>query len=100
MVMQAYPLLLTSSEEATDERVVDAMMGSGGISLEIDCVEDGHLAVEAVFKNFPACLHKYDAITMDAQMPVLGGFLATRTLRALGYLGPIFGVTGNTVVRA
>ncbi len=96
--IQAHPLLLSSSE-FMDEGTVDCIAGSGGISLEIDCAEDGHLAVEAVFGNFPACLHKYDAITMDAQMPVLDGFLTTRTLRAFGYMGPIYGVTGNTVVR-
>ena len=32
---------------------------------------------------------------MDSEMPVMNGLEATSSLRRLGYLGPIIGVTGN-----
>ena len=37
----------------------------------------------------------YDAIFMDFVMPEMNGPDATRAIRALGYTGPIIGVTGN-----
>ena len=37
----------------------------------------------------------FDLITMDFQMPVMNGPTATSKIRALGYKGLIFGVTGN-----
>jgi len=64
----------------------------------IEEVEDGHLSVNAVFGEYPSRLHKYDVITMDAQMPVLDGFAATKMLRAAGFVGKIYGVTGNSMV--
>jgi CheY-like chemotaxis protein len=38
---------------------------------------------------------QYDAILMDSEMPNMCGPEATREMRALGYSGPIIGVTGN-----
>jgi CheY-like chemotaxis protein len=34
-------------------------------------------------------------IFMDSSMPVMNGLEATTSLRHLGYVGPIIGVTGN-----
>ena len=44
---------------------------------QVDIVENGELAVEAV------CDGDYDVILMDVQMPILDGVQATRLLRAL-----------------
>lgn len=44
-----------------------------------------------------AAYHCPDVITMDAEMPVMNGFLTTRTLRAHGFAGPIYGCTGNSL---
>jgi CheY-like chemotaxis protein len=39
-----------------------------------------------------------DLITMDVQMPVMGGLEATRAIRAAGYEGLIVGLTGNALM--
>lgn len=45
-----------------------------------DVVENGKLAVEAFRAAEPG---KYAAILMDVQMPVMGGYEAARTIRAM-----------------
>eukprot|EP01036_Dinobryon_divergens_P061856 gene61856-biopygen30501 len=39
----------------------------------------------------------YDVILMDYQMPNMDGPSAIRVLREEGYVGPIFGLTGNVL---
>jgi CheY-like chemotaxis protein len=61
----------------------------------VNACEDGSLAVqEATPKGEEVGYH---AITMDAQMPVMGGFQATRILRENGFTNAIFGCTGNSL---
>ena len=62
----------------------------------VDEAADGLEAVEAVRRNSP---DRYDAITMDSQMPRMGGHDATRTIRGeCGYGGVLLGVTANALV--
>ena len=61
------------------------------ISVETTMVEDGLHALNHFFT------HKtdfYHLIVMDAQMPVMNGFIATKMLRKYGYKGYIVGSTG------
>jgi signal transduction histidine kinase/CheY-like chemotaxis protein len=61
--------------------------------------EDGLEALEKV-KERMSCVPEemgklFDIILMDFVMPIMDGPTATREMRAIGYMAPIFGVTGN-----
>lgn len=51
------------------------------LGVEVETVEDGRKAVEAVRSHPPLY---YDAVFMDIQMPVLNGYEATREIRGSG----------------
>jgi CheY-like chemotaxis protein len=57
--------------------------------------------VEAVIAVRNALMHgeRIDVILMDYVMPNMNGPMATAQIRALGYTGKIFGVTGNMLPR-
>ena len=64
-----------------------------------DEAEDGVEAVEKI-KHIMAVGNEhgqntYDAVLMDFIMPNMNGPSATKAIRSLGYMAPIFGVTGN-----
>ena len=66
--------LLAAEDNATNQQVLAAVMGSLGI--EIDIVADGQLAVDAWRDG------AYDLILMDIQMPVMDGIDAAKAIRA------------------
>ena len=61
-----------------------------------DEAKDGLDAVEKVRMAMAEGIH-YDGIFMDASMPNMTGSEATKAIRALGYTGKIYGVTGNSL---
>ena len=66
------------------------------LTYNVDCedAENGLQAVQKVKESLSSNQH-YDAILMDAVMPLLNGLDACKMLRLMGYSGKIFGVTGN-----
>ena len=72
---EGHCILLTEDVEINRE-IVLAMLDSTG--LEIDCAENGAIAVNM----FTANPMKYDMIFMDIQMPEMDGYTATKNIRA------------------
>jgi CheY-like chemotaxis protein len=96
--------------------------GTPSVRIEVDEAEDGNMALQMVTGVYEVpmagsgegdvtgymtsrlrpvprqdALTRYDVITMDAEMPVMSGFEATKLIRAAGYTGLLFGCTGNAL---
>jgi signal transduction histidine kinase len=83
-------ILLADDSEENRFLIRGYLKGSGSV---IDEVENGALAVER-FKQ-----GSYDVVLMDAEMPVLDGYSATREIRRLGAT-PIFLLTAHALREA
>ena len=60
--------------------------------------EDGTNAVDLVAESMlPTSTLSYELIIMDNIMPKLSGPLATTSIRMMGYIGVVIGVTGNAL---
>ena len=86
--------VLLAEDHPTNRRVVELILGAAGVDLT--CVEDGVLAVEA-FRNAT-----FDLILMDMQMPVMDGLTAIRHIRKLEAVSsaeptPIHVLTANAM---
>jgi CheY-like chemotaxis protein len=77
--------VLVAEDSPANQKLIDLNLKRLGIEPKI--VENGQLAVEAVDKE------DYDLIFMDMQMPVMNGYIATRTLRDNGKTLPIVALT-------
>src|SRR3954452_4241111 len=85
------PRILMAEDNQINQRVGKLILERAGYS--IDLVSDGHEAVEA-HKAEP-----YDLILMDGQMRIMGGFEASRQIRAVEGPQPIIvAVTANALV--
>jgi signal transduction histidine kinase/CheY-like chemotaxis protein len=83
-------ILLADDSEENRFLIRGYLKGSGSV---IDEVENGALAVER-FKQ-----GSYDVVLMDAEMPLMDGYSATREIRALGST-PIFLLTAHALREA
>ena len=66
--------ILVAEDNPTNRKVAQLMLGA--IGAEVDCVENGQEAVEALRQG------GYDLAFIDLQMPVMDGISAIRTVRA------------------
>ena len=85
---------LVAEDNELNAEILCEMLDMEGARCEV--VPNGELAVERFLQEPP---DKYDMILMDVQMPVMGGYEATRKIRACGHPRakdiPIVAMTAN-----
>ncbi|MCB9884655.1 MAG: response regulator [Planctomycetes bacterium] len=87
--------VLLAEDGPDNQRLIGFLLRKHG--LQVDIVENGKLAVEALCDGDGRPRPGYDLVLMDMQMPEMDGYEATRTLRAAGFARPIVAVTAHAM---
>ncbi len=86
--------LLVAEDNALNVEIIEALLESEGAECEV--AENGLLAVQSFKEHAPGT---YDAILMDVMMPVMDGYEAAKTIRAVKRADaqtiPIIAITAN-----
>ena len=83
--------LLVAEDGLDNQRLISYLLSRAGAEVEI--VENGRLAVEAVAK----AEQPIDLVVLDMQMPVMDGYSAAAALRVTDYEQPIVALTAHAM---
>ena len=84
-------MVLVAEDNRVNQLVIQSLLKNYGCSVTL--VENGQQAVDACKNN------AYDLVFMDIQMPVMGGYEATRAIRAFNRDIPIIAVSAAALER-
>jgi CheY-like chemotaxis protein len=86
--------ILLAEDGLDNQRLISFILKKAGAT--VDVAGDGQIALEMLDKanesNMP-----YDLLLTDMQMPVMDGYMLTRTLRAQGTKTPILALTAHAL---
>ena len=83
--------ILLAEDNYNNQRLVTLYLKRMGSNVDVTIVDNGRSAVERALER------EFDLIFMDMQMPIMGGLLATITLRKKGCTKPIVALTANAM---
>jgi PAS domain S-box-containing protein len=86
--------ILVAEDGPDNQRLIGHVLRKAGADLTI--VENGQLAVDAVLAAISR-QRPFDIVLTDMQMPIMDGYTAAKTLRKIGYRGPIIALTAHAM---
>ena len=89
------PRVLIVDDSSTNNLLLSRYLSKNGCDCE--SVVNGEIAVTRYDELTTNKEKLYDVICMDGNMPVMDGYVASRTLRSKGFTGAIIGCTGNAL---
>ena len=89
LIPQLQGRILVAEDGPDNQNLISFLLKKTQVNFKI--VDNGALALEEITKN------EFDLVLMDAQMPVMDGYTATKKIRELGITIPIVALTANAM---